>query len=357
MSQINLKISSSSSSLSTTLPAPIAKPNPFLSELFNHPLGVTANIRKRRSYFELKREQKRKNKVNIKAHLEQFNVYLKSMGLELDVIKIKPTENGYIRRFLLSIERDQLPDEFLLYKSLKWKDSFNISDVVYHNLVKTLNLHLPKIDSIRSLRKRLDTMHPTFENFYGYYIKVEAKLKSIIENMIKTKIIEESNQVIKIKLCGDGTNCGKFKKILNFNFSVLNESICKSAKGHYTIGVFEITNENYKELSICLKEIVSELREIKELEINGKIYKIAIYVGGDLKFLANIYGINAANSLYPCLWCKCCKNEFDNLDKEWSISDPAKGARKLEEAAEVLKNDKAKKLNQGKKETKGFFQR
>ena len=179
-------------------------------------------------------------------------------------------------------------------------------------------------------------MSRVYENELGYYIRVYDKLKNIIENLIKTKIIDEQERVIKIKLCGDGTNCGNFKKLFNFNFSVLNESICKSAKGHYTIGVFEIANENYKELTICLSDITRELREIKEIEIGGKVYEIRMYMGGDLKFLASVYGINAANSMYPCLWCKCCKTQFNDFEQDWSFVDPKKGARRLAEAQELF---------------------
>jgi len=45
------------------------------------------------------------------------------------------------------------------------------------------------------------------------------------------------------------------------------------------------------------------LAQINQIDINGVVYKIVFHAGGDLKWLANCYGINAANSAYPCLWC------------------------------------------------------
>ena len=44
-------------------------------------------------------------------------------------------------------------------------------------------------------------------------------------------------------------------------------------------------------------------------------------MGGDLKFLATIYGINAANSLFPCIWCEefNSKNDVD-LNQKFSIT-------------------------------------
>ena len=43
--------------------------------------------------------------------------------------------------------------------------------------------------------------------------------------------------------------------------------------------------------------------------------------GGDLKWLAIMHGINAANSNQPCIWCPW--NRTDELDVEarWTISD------------------------------------
>ena len=56
-------------------------------------------------------------------------------------------------------------------------------------------------------------------------------------------------------------------------------------------------------------------------------------MGGDMKFLAIMYGINSANSSKPCIWCKCEKKNFFNLENQWSIIDKSKGARSLNEAA------------------------
>ena len=52
--------------------------------------------------------------------------------------------------------------------------------------------------------------------------------------------------IFKIKYYGDGTNVGKNLKLFNFNFSVIDETIkCNTAAGHYTLGIFEIFDENY----------------------------------------------------------------------------------------------------------------
>jgi len=58
----------------------------------------------------------------------------------------------------------------------------------------------------------------------------------------------------------------------------------------------------------------------KTITIDGKVFKLNYTQGGDLKWLANMTGINAANSYHPCVWCTwCCKSDTD-FEKEYAIS-------------------------------------
>ena len=52
-----------------------------------------------------------------------------------------------------------------------------------------------------------------------------------------------------------------------------------------------------------------------------------------MKFLLIMYGLNAANSTFACLWCKCPSDKFYVINhNKWTISDTMKGARCLKEA-------------------------
>jgi len=63
------------------------------------------------------------------------------------------------------------------------------------------------------------------------------------------------------------------------------------------------------------------------------MYKIEFYLGGDLKFLANMMGINGANANYPCVSCTCHLKDFPHFQtKAWSIKHTHLGARSLEES-------------------------
>ncbi len=46
-------------------------------------------------------------------------------------------------------------------------------------------------------------------------------------------------------------------------------------------------------------------------------YKIKKYLGDDLKSLACLYGINAANSRCPCIWCTFDVAENSQVNQPW----------------------------------------
>lgn len=52
-----------------------------------------------------------------------------------------------------------------------------------------------------------------------------------------------------------------------------------------------------------MKELLLKLENTKEIVLNKTTYRISFHAGGDLKWLSVVFGINAANSLYPCPWC------------------------------------------------------
>ena len=104
--------------------------------------------------------------------------------------------------------------------------------------------------------------------------------------------------------------------------------------------MFQVKSENYEQIETSLKELLDSIKNINEIELIGNVYQIKKCFGGDLKFLALLYGLNAANSDYPCIWCKC--NITEKLDlkklKNWSISD-----RKLAESAKIIQSGRASK--------------
>lgn len=87
--------------------------------------------------------------------------------------------------------------------------------------------------------------------------------------------------------------------------------------------------EDYDSLSEALADIIREASE--SIKVKGREHPIEYFLGGDMKFLAIACGIEAANSNYSCVWCKCPTNDRWNMDKEWSAFDSSKGARSVSE--------------------------
>ena len=85
-------------------------------------------------------------------------------------------------------------------------------------------------------------------------------------------------------------------------------------------GIFKVKYENYETLSNSLNELINKIKNILSVKINDECFKIDWTIGGDLKWLANIHGINAANSNHPCIWCHWnCKASKNDI--EFSISE------------------------------------
>jgi hypothetical protein len=137
-----------------------------------------------------------------------------------------------------------------------------------------------------------------------------------------------------LKPAADGTNVCKTVKLLNHTFTVINdEEHCKAACGNYSIGLYSIKTENYIQTRACLEQQLKEMESTKSIELKGINFRIKFTNGGDMKFLLNLYGINASNSKYPCLWCKTESSLFHNFRAEHL-------KRNLDEAKELYKRNK-----------------
>ena len=199
---------------------------------------------------------------------------------------------------------------------------------------------LPGVNKVKKQRKVIDQSMNLLENSNGVYTNPDEKIKEILSTLYQ--IYPEKfdiNKKIRIKLSGDGTNV-KQMHLLNFTFALPDFKYGQAAKGNFSLGVFEIIKESYEELLSCFSELIPILKDIKEFQIDDKIFIIEFYLAGDLKFLATSMGINQANSTYACVWCTAHIKDFCF---DWSIWDPLFGARSNEESR--MKRVHKKSLN------------
>ena len=166
---------------------------------------------------------------------------------------------------------------------------------------------------------------------------VQQSLKQRILKRLEVLICKNTEEgidtpnTIRIKLTGDGTQIGRELKVINFAFTILDEGErAQSVAGNYSVAIMK-TGESYDDLAKGLEDICTEAKDLEVLTIGEKVYRIQFFLGGDLKFLAIVCGIEAANADHACIWCKCPKNLRSDMTKQWSITDQAKGARTIEE--------------------------
>ena len=82
--------------------------------------------------------------------------------------------------------------------------------------------------------------------------------------------------------------------------------------------------------------MLEDLSKIKSIEIGKKNFKIEYFFAADEKMLALLLGVNAANSITPCISCKCKAKDFHDTSKFWSISEANHGARSFENACNSI---------------------
>ena len=256
----------------------------------------------------------------------------------LDVVEVKVTDKETSNEVYLGCgstsQGHPNPDEqvnMLLYA----KEKFGISDAAYHELSMIFR-DLPRSSQIKGKVKDLNErwqIKPTPNGTIGVQQPLKPLLSQKIEHCISSSPEEAPfhvSKTIRVKLTGDGTNIGSKLHVVNFCFSILDESnAAMSAYGNYPLCILK-EPESYEQLKLRLHDICVDVQDIAKngLSVGGELYHIRFCLGGDWKFLACICGLDAANSNCSCIWCICPKDER-HLEKNWSIIDEEQGARTI----------------------------
>jgi len=109
----------------------------------------------------------------------------------------------------------------------------------------------------------------------------------------------------RLKFEGDGVPVSRHTSMCLLNVALLDGSRIFSPKGRSILGCVE-GQESYLLWKICFAEIISFINALeleKTFSVDGAVYEVEVFLGGDLKWLLCVCGLNAANSSYACLWC------------------------------------------------------
>ena len=161
----------------------------------------------------------------------------------------------------------------------RFKDKFLVSNRVLFAIRKYIRKDFPGYKKLRKFREDQATKIETKQNEYGYFNSIKSKVEFILSKVGKDALqnfatIDENDdqkQVFILKFAGDGTNVSRNIKVFNLVFSCMNETNkCQSASGHYTLGVFAISQENKLELGQAMSEISLEIKNLQHVEIQKK---------------------------------------------------------------------------------------
>lgn len=231
--------------------------------------------------------------------------------------------------------------EKLPHFALYVKDKFNLSDSAYLE-ISQLSSSLPRLFKIKQLTNELNSefdIVPSPSGFPGVQQSFKSRLLYRLQQL-KLNI----GDIVQVKLTGDGTYIAKSIHVLNVAFTLLNEGpAALSVFGNHPLAIIQIS-ENYDSIAQALSDLVNEASTLQSIELNGNTHSIEYFLGGDMKFLATVCGIQAANSTFSCVWCKCPAADRWDMSKDWSVFDPSKGGRTVSEIERNIKLSKPKRF-------------
>ena len=225
-------------------------------------------------------------------------------------------------------------------------DNYNIPVRGYHDL-SCQHANLPRSYQVNNRRKDVNQtagdILDTKGRYEGVWKSLADSLKKELSDPKREHLIQDGK--VRIKFSGDGTRVGERKNFVNIAYTIIGEDTCTSYEGNYLLGIAKCP-ESGDVLKETFEDLFEEFINLDTIEVNGKTIHVEKFLGGDLKFLNQVMGIDSFNSEHCCLWCKSDKKTRHDMTKHWSMSDPEKGARTVEEITQCSKErDKSKKFN------------
>ncbi|KAJ8032687.1 hypothetical protein HOLleu_26283 [Holothuria leucospilota] len=229
-------------------------------------------------------------------------------------------------------EDHRLQKDLLIDKIVYVCDKHNISRRAYHQLSQEYS-GLPTSYQVFKRKQEVNAQFDIHEcvGLVGVWKSLEKRLclpntHSIYNDPLKLKIFESAE--VNVKLTGDGTTFGKRMHVMNFAFSIIGENHC-AGEGSHLLAVIKVP-EKYDQLSLALQPLIEEVSVLKKIKVEGHDISVNKFLGGDLKFLNLVMGIQSFGAKYCCLWCTCPSELRWDLSKKCSMTDIADGARTID---------------------------
>lgn len=294
-------------------------------------------------YQKVKRQQFSQDVLTAVSFVEDNN-------FETSQIEFKNKETGEIicvqHDKAPAIKKEKTPEKGIVEKTLYVKERYNVSNHAYHELAM-INSGLPRSYTIMKKAQEIDTksvISLTPGKILGVQQSILQRLKIAITHLTKVDSTFSRSPNVRVKLTGDGTNISRSMHCVVIAFTLIRDSANpNSPNGNHTVAILNC-KEDYEHLAESLVEISEEVRTIKSVTIDDVEYEIEWFLTADMKFLAILAGIEAANARFSCVWCKCASEDRHDTMKTWSIKDTGEGARTIEEIQELSKLPRRKDI-------------
>ena len=296
--------------------------------------------RSQKPWSELTRQQQYHRKRKLAKNLENITSLCESSTYKPCNMEVQNIDTGVCE--VINFRTGQFKhidtkEDNSVHSTLYVKDRYAISDHSYHEL--SMLSDLPSSSKIKKLKSELNSQYD-IKKAPGNTIEVQQSLKArmtlCLKNIVDNTKPEDVPSCFRIKLTGDGTQIGRGYSVVNIAFTILEEGTkACSAQGNHSIAIFKVSESNYDALCEAMQDIITEAKEQTNITINGNTYNIEYYLGGDMKFLALVCGIDSATAKYSCIWCKCPSDQRNDMQLVWSITDSEHGARTVEEISRM----------------------
>ena len=222
-----------------------------------------------------------------------------------------PKRTGYEN--LLSPEKNKVR------KILHVCDSSFISDAAYHELAMQTN-DLPSKTRVVSCRQEINSQYDIIRTpgmLPGSFLSLKDQLVKYIK---QRDFSREELHTIKVKISGDGAKVSRVSNFIVMSFSIVDGG----TSSHLDQQALAIVNcdENYFNLHISLRPLFDEINELKaagHIMVGDTKYSLDLFVGGDMKFIQILLGLNSSIATYACPWCKVSKDRRGDISLPWDF--------------------------------------
>ena len=294
----------------------------FVTNILKHPRHTGKKL-----VGDCQRETQVKKLALLKSPAEQALKFAEAFGLKLDKVifedlKGKKHEISYQEVLKKSCGyNDMTEDEQARVQGILYIcDKFGISDDGYHALSMAIGGDIDKSYIIKQCKKSLDSfcaVTPT----PGPVIGAQHDFMSELDRLIADTECSD-NDLLKIRLSGDGTKLSKTINFLNFSMGLLQPTgpipAASGEEGNRTLAVVQ-TTESYQNIKTALSDQIEAVNHLQStrnsdnivhyVTSSGKPVRLQLSLSGDMKFLPIVLGMNAANSKYACMYCLIPKTE------------------------------------------------